>query len=397
MSGKGQMYIKTFSVKCDDASAIASEINTLFSKNKPSLIIGYGNADLPFQELRQTLNNLATPFFVSSSCRGALLCDEGIVDAECNLALFCVIDEGGAFGVGSADSMQCGSFEAGAKALQHALDDAGRPYESPTLIWCALPPGDEERILEGFASVVGTQVPIFGGSMADNTVSGNWNTITKTSCGSQTVAVAVMYPSTPLGLSYSSGYKPTETVFKATKSQGRQVHQLNDYRASAVYNQATKNLIASQLDGGPILGLTSSAPLGRPVALDNGAVNYLLCHPDSVDANGALHVFSEVKEGEELVLMEGSISSLIARAERVISNAIMLLPEGKKPVGVLMIYCAGCRLMVGDEINFMLYSLQEKFPSLPICGPFTFGEQGRFLDGKNRHGNLMISAVVFSQ
>ena len=145
------------------------------------------------------------------------------------------------------------------------------------------------------------------------------------------------------------------------------------------------------------MGLTSSAPLGRPVALDNGAVNYLLCHPDSVDTNGALHVFSEVKEGEELVLMEGSISSLIARAERVINNAIMLLPEGKKPVGVLMIYCAGCRLMVGDEINFMLYSLQEKFSSLPICGPFTFGEQGRFLDGKNRHGNLMISAVVFSQ
>jgi hypothetical protein len=95
--------------------------------------------------------------------------------------------------------------------------------------------------------------------------------------------------------------------------------------------------------------------------------------------------------------MEGNIDSLTARAERVINNAIMLLPQNKRPVGVLMIYCAGCRLMVGDAIKPMIENLKHTFEGLPICGAFTFGEQGRFLDGKNRHGNLMISAVVFSR
>tara|TARA_B100002049_G_scaffold8551_1_gene6176 strand:+ start:87 stop:278 length:192 start_codon:yes stop_codon:yes gene_type:complete len=57
-----------------------------------------------------------------------------------------------------------------------------------------------------------------------------------------------------------------------------------------------------------------------------------------------------VEEGGELVLMEGSISSVTSRAERVINNAVVLLPENRTPIGVLMIYCAGCRLMVGDEI-----------------------------------------------
>ena len=397
MSGKSRIYIQTFSLECNDASSMASEMDRLFSENKPSLVIGYGNADLSFNELQYGLSAFTAPSFISSSCLGALLCDHSTVDAGCQLALFCVNDDGGAYGVGSADASCYSAFEAGAIALQNALNNAGRPYESPALIWCALPPGEEERILEGFASIVGTQVPIFGGSMADNTVSGDWTTVTKDACGPHTVVVAVMYPSTPLGVSYSSGYKPTDTLFKATKAKGRQLQQLNNSGASTVYNKATNNLIAQQLYGGQILGLTSSAPLGRPVELDNGAVNYLLCHPDSVDESGALHVFSEVEEGEELVLMEGSISSLTSRAERVINNAVMLLPENRKPVGVLMIYCAGCRLMVGDEINFMLNSLQEKFPALPICGPFTFGEQGRFLDGKNRHGNLMISAVVFSQ
>ncbi|MCZ8528448.1 FIST signal transduction protein [Alteromonas sp. PRIM-21] len=391
------MNIQTFALQCGSTASVTSQLENILSDTRPSLLIGYGNTDLPLETLASTINDTALPFFISSSCLGALLCDNNIASPTCDLALFCINDENGAFGVGSADITDCSPFKAGATSLQKALANAERPYESPALIWCSLPPGNEERILEGFASVVGTKVPIFGGSMADNTVSGNWCTATNTTSGPQTVAVAVLYPSTPLGLSYSSGYKPTETVFRATTAQGRQLQQLDNGKASTIYNNATNGLIADQLNGGQILGLTSSAPLGKPVALDNGAVNYLLCHPDSVDKDGTLNVFSEVQEGEELVLMEGNITSLTSRAERVINNAIMLLPENKTPVGVLMIYCAGCRLMVGDEINAMLNSLQKTFPSLPICGPFTFGEQGRFLDGKNRHGNLMISAVVFSQ
>lgn len=391
------MNIQTFALQCGSTASVTSQLENILSDTRPSLLIGYGNTDLPLETLASTISDTALPFFISSSCLGALLCDSNIASPNCDLALFCINDENGAYGVGSADITDCSPFKAGATSLQKALANAERPYESPALIWCSLPPGNEERILEGFASVVGTKVPIFGGSMADNTVSGNWCTATNTTSGPQTVAVAVLYPSTPLGLSYSSGYKPTETVFKATTAQGRQLQQLDNGKASTIYNNATNGLIADQLNGGQILGLTSSAPLGKPVALDNGAVNYLLCHPDSVDEDGTLNVFSEVQEGEELVLMEGNITSLTSRAERVINNAIMLLPENKTPVGVLMIYCAGCRLMVGDEINAMLNSLQKTFPSLPICGPFTFGEQGRFLDGKNRHGNLMISAVVFSR
>lgn len=94
--------------------------------------------------------------------------------------------------------------------------------------------------------------------------------------------------------------------------------------------------------------------LGRLVELDNGVVNYFLCYFDFVDESGVLYVFLEVEEGEELVLMEGSIFSFMFCVECVINNVVMLLFENRKFVGVLMIYCVGCCLMVGDEINFML-------------------------------------------
>ena len=85
-----------------------------------------------------------------------------------------------------------------------------------------------------------------------------------------------------------------------------------------------------------------------------------------------------VEEGEELVLMEGSISSVTSRAERVINNAVVLLPENRTPIGVLMIYCAGCRLMVGDEINFMLDSLQKNFQHYLFADRLLLASKGAF-------------------
>jgi hypothetical protein len=391
------MRIRTYSSNKKETPLAAKDVgDALYNDGQTSLLIAFTNADHDASTLVGLLNNCNTPYLLATSCLGNLLCDESRALADAGFSVLSIFDDAGAYGVGSADCSNVDAFTAGATALENALTNAGRPYESPSLIWCALPPGEEEAILNGFTSVVGEQVPIFGGSAADNTVEGNWYISTQLHSGSNCLAVAVMYPSSPLGLSYSSGYKPTETVFTASDAHDRHIRKLNGIPAADAYNTATNGLIANEMKGGKILGLTSTAPLGRPVQLENGALNYLLCHPDEVCKDGGLNVFSQVIEGEELVLMEGSIASLTARAERVINNAILLLPDGSKPVGVLLVYCAGCRLTVGNEIYPMLTSLQQKFEHLPICGTYTFGEQGRFLDGKNRHGNLMISAVVFS-
>jgi hypothetical protein len=54
-------------------------------------------------------------------------------------------------------------------------------------------------------------------------------------------------------------------------------------------------------------------------------------------------------------------------------------------------------LAVRAEIEQVQRSLTEALPGLPYLVAFTFGEQGCFADGYNRHGNLMISAVLFGQ
>lgn len=69
--------------------------------------------------------------------------------------------------------------------------------------------------------------------------------------------------------------------------------------------------------------------------------------------------------------------------------------DGADVAGGLVIYCAGCRLAVGDELDAVRQQLNEAFDGAPNVAAFTFGEQGCLLGGENHHDNLMISAAVF--
>lgn len=52
-------------------------------------------------------------------------------------------------------------------------------------------------------------------------------------------------------------------------------------------------------------------------------------------------------------------------------------------------------LAIKNETSQVRQGVENALGNVPFIGGFTFGEQGRFADGVNRHGNLMISAIIF--
>lgn len=368
-----------------DASAIS-----------PSILFAFFNTEHDVNTIQQALHNkYQCPALLASSCLGALGNNAEQFHALNDLVIFALEDANGHYGVGSASTNNQSPREAANQAMMAALENSDVPYESPALVWCAMPPGNEEEMLAGFADVIGPNIPVFGGSAADNDVSGQWQQGCHNDTGEDRVVVAVLYNSTPMGMSYSSGYKPTNKVCVATDVDGRVLHQLDNDTAANVYDALTDHSIAASLKGGNVLGDTTLYPLGQEIESTLGIPEYLLSHPDSVTEDGALTLFSEIDTNTQLIVMEGSVEGLVARAEKVVNNAIGLLPEGSSPQGVLMIYCAGCMLTVDDNISTMLEKVRARVGDIPVAAAYTFGEQGRFLDGVNRHGNLMISAVVF--
>lgn len=331
-----------------------------------------------------------------SSCLGVMT--RAGVHGDHGVGLFGLRDEHGGFGVGLAPLGDDPAAAAGL-ALQRAIDDAGRAGEVPALVWLTAAPGHEEACIAGIEAVVGRDVPVVGGSTADDAVAGGWYQFTRDARDTGGIVVTALYPTTSVTSAFQSGYSPTEHVGKVTRADRRELHAIDGRPAAEVYDEWTGGAIRAVLPaGGSVLATTTLWPIGRRVGDVGGVPYYRLAHPESVAPGGVLRLFADFAEGDELVLMHGSVDGLLARAGRVASDALALARLAPADVaGALVIFCAGCMLTVRDQLDQVVAGLQGALGPAPFIGCFTFGEQGCFLGGENRHGNLMISVTVFAK
>lgn len=366
----------------------------------PNLLLTYysdnHNSDVVLNRLRSLAGNV--PIQGGTSCLGIMTQDGFHSAAGVGLGLWGVRDPQGSYSVGVAP-LKGDARKSAALATEQALSKAGRPGEVPALIWLNSAPGAEEKILEGIEDVLGPNVPIAGGSTGDNTVTGRWKQIGAGEVHQDAVVVTAMYPSVEVAFAFHSGYEPAEHHGKVTRAEGRTLFEIDGRPAAEVYNEWTGGAIAEALPGGGnVLAKTTLHPIGREVGRVGKVPYFKLSHPNSVTADGAMTLFSDIEKGDEILLMTGSTTNLITRAGRVAESAISaaeLTPD--QISGALVIYCAGCMLTIQNDMDKVAAGLQRVLKGNPFIGVFTFGEQGCFIDGGNNHGNLMISVVVFSK
>jgi hypothetical protein len=212
------------------------------------------------------------------------------------------------------------------------------------------------------------------------------------------LVVGVLLPSSPLGYAFQGGYEPAGHSGVVTGRAGRDILSIDDKPAAAVYNDWIGGRIDAQLaHGGVVMAETTMFPLATDAGRVDGVSHYRLIHPEMVTATGGLRTFCNLEIGARVYAMKGDRRRLIDRAGRVAEQAAQMLATDRSRVaGALMVYCGGCKMAIGDDIERVSVAVAEKLGDAPFIGCFTFGEQGRVLD-RNVHGNLMISAVVFSQ
>ncbi len=334
------------------------------------------------------------------------------VRGSTSLGVFLIEDDTGDYGVGAAEF---GDDPAGAAevALTQALTRADCLDQLPELIWVYQAPGFEEQVLEGLNRIVGERCPIVGGSSADDSVEGKWSQFDNKIVMQNGVVVAVLFPSTSIGFAYQGGYEPNGNVGRVTRIEeqnrgkvgritlvegeetyGRTILEINNRPAAEVYNEWTGGAISEKLEtGGVILSETNLAPIAVHTGQADGIDQYLLIHPETVRPDGALTTFANIDLDAELYCMRGNPNQIVERSGRVVKLAKDQL-YGATPAGALMVFCGGCRMAVGDHLSMAPEIIREWTGNAPLLSCFTFGEQGPMM-GKNSHGNLMISAIVF--
>jgi hypothetical protein len=390
------------SAQVDAGTAVrdASAVLRATLGEEPDFVAAYFSADYDAVAL---LAELETQFpnaqlHGATSCTGVMTEMGYVGHSGSGLGLFGVSDPRGFYGT-SAAPLSLGVHEATLQALRQALAAADMVGARPDLIWLNSSPGCEEQVLATIRDEIGPDVPVIGGSAADNTIEGRWLLCARDFRAAEAVVITAMFPSGRFAYAFHSGYAPTARHGTVTRATGRTMYEIDNRPAAEIYDEWTQGSIAQERNGGGvILASTTLHPLGRVAHRIQGIPYYKISHPETATVDGGLTLFTDVAVGDEMHLLAGSRDSLIERAGRVANNAVGSVFDGADGVsGALVVYCAGCMLAVRDQMDEVVASIDGALGGKPFLGLFTFGEQGCFVGGDNHHGNLMISILVFGR
>ncbi|MEK7434574.1 MAG: FIST N-terminal domain-containing protein [Cyanobacteriota bacterium] len=283
-------------------------------------------------------------------------------------------------------------------AQEAALELKNSANRLPDVILFHPTPGFEESILNGLESIFDAKTPIYGGSAADNDLSGNW-LIFKNQQIVKEGFLIVGYYAPKFYSSFISGYLPTKNTGIVTKAEGRTIYEVDNKPFTDVYQEWTNGLLKDELkenENSVVLGKTSLKPLGKMISSSGNLQQYIISHPHIVSPKEkSISLFTDFNVGDEITLMFGSEGALLKRVEQTVSRATHKKDLELK--GGILIYCAGCVGVLGDKVDEVVESFNISTKNIPFLGAATFGEQGCIKTSKNLnlHGNLMCNTILF--
>lgn len=351
----------------------------------------YTSADNKIEDvLNGAKAELGTAPIIGCTSSGGIIVPDGYITSERGFAgILALGDPDLTVGVAASPRKDC-PRKTGAEVAREAMRKAGRT-DAPAYFYMVASPAEEESYVKGIEDVIG-RVPFFGGSAADNTVSGEWSIYTADTVFSDGVAVAFFYTDKKMANVYTGAYRESNNVGIITKIDGkRRLVEIDGKPAVRKYAEWTKKG-AAQLAGGNLLAETILAPLGVKDRLGDLVA---IRHPMFANDDGSMNIGNDLAVNTAVIQMEGSVDELIDST----GNALKEVNEnlGTEAGAYLLVHCGGRKLGIGDRIDEVAKQLKKEANGVPFMTIFTFGEYGVRDHGANTCGGLMLSFTGFSK
>jgi hypothetical protein len=242
--------------------------------------------------------------------------------------------------------------------------------------------GPEEDILKGVGEVA-PGVPVVGGTASDHSPEGKFQQFANGHAYAGHVAVAALGGT--IGYAFTNGYRLTGKKAQVTRAEGRRAFELDGRRAMDVYTEWVGRP-ESEIGGGAILTFSVQYPL----LFHKDGTTYA-AHPVNSNPDGSIDFGAAMSPGMVLEQGENSVNGLIAEAGNAVHKAA---EQVTKPQSVLLAYCGGRAIALGDRVREIPGELQHTLGDLPWIGYLAFGEQGCSVPGIPTHADLSVSALV---
>lgn len=279
------------------------------------------------------------------------------------------------------------AIEDGKTAAKKAMTAAGKTTP-PDYFYMVASPAEEEFYLKGITQVIG-RVPFFGGSAADNSISGEWTLYSDKGSCPDGVALAFFYSDKHISNQFTGAYHETSDMGIITKvNDNRELVEIDGEPALKKY-AAWRGMDPESLKGANLLVASIVSPLGVKDRLgDLTAIR----HPMNGNDDYSMALGNNLAEGTAIIRMEATIDELI---DSTGSNLNILKETMITPGAYHLVHCGGRRAGIDSRIDEVAAQFIEAAAGVPFIVEFTFGEYGFVGDDRNTCGGLMLSFTGF--
>lgn len=378
-----------------DAYSAGLEAATMAGKNKDAkLIFAYMSCDYKIKDVIKGIKEVFDcPVIGNTSFTGVIVPEGYIGGDKPFVGIMVLSDPNMVVGVGFADrkSYQTAK-DAGEAATKHARAMTKMPCENqPDVMYMTASPTEEEFFLKGANKVVG-RVPLFGGSAADNTISGNWSLFLDGKITGEGVAVALIYMKNGFANEFTGAYRETDDMGIITKVKGSRTLVSIDGMPAVKKYAKWRGIKTSQLMGDKLLSATITSPLGVKDRLGDLIA---IRHPMFANDDLSMNIGANLAEKTVVIRMEASEDELISSVGETLKKLNGRLT--KPAICYHLVHCGGRRAGIGDRIGEVYKQIIDNTNGAPFIMEFTFGEYGYVDDGRNTTGGLMLSFTAITK
>jgi len=280
----------------------------------------------------------------------------------------------------------------GRRLAKEAIKDACR-IDKPAYVFVSASPKEEEAYLKGIADVIG-DVPVFGGSAADNTVEGKWSLFYNDEVFADGVVMALIYTDSEIKNLYTGNYIETSNAGLITEVRdNRTLVSIDDKKALNVYAKWT-NKKMDELKGGNLLAATIFNPLGVKDCIGNVTA---VRHPMFGNDDLSMNIGANLEVNTAIIQLTNTPEGMLNSNAEVVGKLNDLMNTDVD--SYFLVHCGGRRLglqLAGIE-DKIYPAIKKAIPNKEFLMVFTFGEYGRCEHSSNIVGGLSLSFTGFGK
>ncbi len=281
--------------------------------------------------------------------------------------------------------------EVGRKVAKEAVSKLKGADKEPDFFFMSASPANEEEYLEGIQDVIGN-IPVFGGSAADNTVEGKWSILNDGEAFADGLTIAIFYTEGEMKNLYTGAYHETNNVGVITKVRDeRTLVEIDHEPALKKYAEWTGKSVES-LMGNNLLTESICAPLGVKDPI--GKVTAVR-HPMFGNDDLSMNIGANLAENTAVIELSNTPEGILKANEETINSLNKLMVT--EPNSYFLVHCGGRRLGLAlSSIEDKIYpEVKKVIPDKEFLMVFTFGEYGTGDHSSNTVGGLSLSYTAF--